>query len=117
MAFEKGKSGNPDGRPTADRLVHPKSVSGSAIREQEFKQIIRRMKPLTKKAITRLEKLIDDDGTTESTRMRAIAFVIKEYELLINEVYKPETGAGSEDDDREKEERKPATIVSFKVLK
>ena len=42
MPFVKGKSGNIYGRPTADKLVNPKSVSGNELREQEFKQILRR---------------------------------------------------------------------------
>lgn len=114
MPFHKGKSGNPDGRPTADRLVTPKSVSGNDLREQEFKQILRRLKPLTKKAMTKLENLLDDEKTTENTKMRAIAFIIKEYELLMNEVYKP---INSKDDDVDKDELNLAPLVSLKVLK
>ena len=114
MPFVKGKSGNISGRPTADKLVNPKSVSGNELREQEFKQILRRLKPLTKKALTKLEVLIDDEATTENTRMRAIAFVLKEYELLMNEVYKPENG-GSISDDEDQEDKPLAPIISFNV--
>ena len=114
MPFVKGKSGNPQGRGSGKDLVNPKSVSGNELREQEFKQILRRLKPLTKKALTKLEVLIDDEATTENTRMRAIAFVLKEYELLMNEVYKPVNGGGSSDGD-DQEDKPLAPIISFKV--
>ena len=114
MPFAKGKSGNPQGRGSGKDLVNPKSVSGNELREQEFKQILRRLKPLTKKALTKLEVLIDDEATTENTRMRAIAFVLKEYELLMNEVYKPVNG-GSISDGDDQEDKPLAPIISFKV--
>ena len=116
MAFVKGKSGNPQGRGSGKDLVNPKSVSGNELREQEFKQILRRLKPLTKKALTKLEVLIDDEATTENTRMRAIAFVLKEYELLMNEVYKPVNASGNSDGD-DQEDKPLAPIISFKVQK
>lgn len=114
MPFIKGQSGNIHGRPNGKGLVNPKSVSGNDLREQEFKQILRRLKPLTKKAMTKLEHLLDDEKTTENTKMRAIAFIIKEYELLMNEVYKP---INSKDDDVDKDELNLAPLVSLKVLK
>lgn len=113
MPFVKGKSGNPQGRGSGKDLVNPKSVSGNELREQEFKQILRRLKPLTKKALTKLEVLIDDEATTENTRMRAIAFVLKEYELLMNEVYKPVNGGNSDSDDQD--DKPLAPIISFNV--
>ena len=115
MPFVKGKSGNPQGRGSGKDLVNPKSVSGNELREQEFKQILRRLKPLTKKALTKLEVLIDDEATTENTRMRAIAFVLKEYELLMNEVYKPVNTSGISDGD-DQEDKPLSPIISFKVV-
>ena len=113
MPFVKGDENiNRHGRPQAKDLVNPKSVSGNELREQEFKQILRRLKPLTKKALTKLEVLIDDEATTENTRMRAIAFVLKEYELLMNEVYKPINSSAEVADGKEET---LAPIISFKV--
>lgn len=114
MPFVKGQSGNIHGRPNGKDLVNPKSVSGNDLREQEFKQILRRLKPLTKKAMTHLEKLLDDPNTTENTKMRAIAFIIKEYELLMTEVYPSENG---KEDNVDKDELNLAPLVSLKVLK
>jgi len=116
MPFPKGQSGNPDGRPTADRLVNPKSVSGVQLRDAEFKQILRRLKPLTKKAMLKLENLLDADSTSEATKMKAIAFILKEYEILMNEVYKPENTRNN-DDDVDRDELEPAPIVSLRVVK
>lgn len=112
MPFVRGKSGNPHGRPTADKLINPKSVSGNVLREKEFKQILRRLKPLTGKAIIKLQDLIEADGTTENTRMRAIAFVLTEYEKLMNEVYKPVKGENFDEDDDEED----TPVVSLRVL-
>jgi len=114
MPFIKGQSGNPEGRPSGDRLVNPKSISGNELRIQDFKQMLRRLKPLNKKALTWIERMLDDDNTTEQTRMRLIALILKEYQTLMNEVYKPEK---LENEDVDKDELDLAPIVQFTVQK
>lgn len=115
MPFEKGQSGNPNGRPKAEDLVNPKSVRGSDLRDQEFKMILRKLKPLNRKAINRLHTILDDEGATEATKMKAIAFVLGMYKDLMNDVYGREKGSGV-DAEVDEDELKPAPIVSFKVL-
>lgn len=40
----KEKSGNISGRPTADKLVNPKSISGNELRIQDFKADAKKIK-------------------------------------------------------------------------
>ena len=58
MAFQKGdKNINRAGRPNAKSLVNPKSLTGTEYREKEFKQILRRLKPLNGKALRKLDEM------------------------------------------------------------
>ena len=115
MPFCKGDENiNRKGRGLAKDLVNPKSISGNELRIQDFKQMLRRLKPLNKKALTWIEKMLDDENTTEQTRMRLIALILKEYQTLMNEVYKPEKLEGN---DVDKDELDLAPIVQFTVQK
>jgi len=115
MPFVKGKSGNPQGRGSGKDLVNPKSVSGNELREQEFKQILRRLKPLVAKAIIQAEKILESESSSEQSRMRAFALNMTEYPKLLNDLYK-ETSNGKQDNGVYKDELENAQIVSFTVL-
>jgi len=112
MPFEKGKSGNPNGRPNAKDLVNPKSLSGTEYREKEFKQILRRLKPLNNKALKVFTDMLEDEKTTEATKVKVAVFIMKTYQDMMDDLYKPVNTSAEVADDKEEV---LAPIISFKV--
>ena len=113
VAFQKGDPNiNRHGRPQAKDLVNPKSLTGTEYREKEFKQILRRLKPLNGKALRKLDEMIDDESTTEASRLKAIVFIMKTYQDMMDDLYKP---INNNTDIVEDKEESLAPIISFKV--
>lgn len=113
MPFEKGDSNiNRKGRPNANDLVNPKSLSGTEYREKEFKQILRRLKPLNGKALRKLDEMIDAESTTEASRVKVLLFIVKSYQDLMNDLYKQTNSNAEVGEDKEDS---LAPIISFKV--
>ena len=113
MPFVKGKSGNPKGRGTGESLVNPKSLTGTEYREKEFKQILRRLKPLNNKALKVFTDMLEDEKTTEATRVKVAVFIMKTYQDMMDDLYKPVNGGNSDGDDQD--DKPLAPIISFKV--
>ena len=113
MAFQKGDPNiNRNGRPQAKDLVNPKSLTGTEYREKEFKQILRRLKPLNNKALKVFTDMLEDEKTTEATKVKVAVFIMKTYQDMMDDLYKPVNSSAEVVDDKEET---LAPIISFKV--
>ena len=115
MPFVKGDENiNRQGRPQAKDLVNPKSLTGTEYREKEFKQILRRLKPLNNKALKVFTDMLEDEKTTEATKVKVAVFIMKTYQDMMDDLYKP-VNASAKSDDEDQDDKPLAPIISFKV--
>ena len=103
---------NRKGRPNGKDLVNPKSLTGTVYREKEFKQILRRLKPLNNKALKVFTDMLEDEKTTEATKVKVAVFIMKTYQDMMDDLYKPVNASAEVADDKEET---LAPIISFKV--
>lgn len=115
MPFVKGDANiNLRGRPQAKDLVNPKSLTGGEYREKEFKQILRRLKPLNNKALKVFTDMLEDEKTTEATKVKVAVFIMKTYQDMMDDLYKT-VNASDSSDDNDQDDKPLAPIISFKV--
>ena len=104
---------NRKGRGTGESLVNPKSLTGTEYREKEFKQILRRLKPLNNKALKVFTDMLESESTTEATKVKVAVFIMKTYQDMMDDLYKPVNGGNSDSDDQD--DKPLAPIISFNV--
>lgn len=106
MPFKPGKSGNPNGRPknTPNDPLNPRSLKDEAIKDKEFQQIMRRLKPISKKALEKLDVMLDCESTTDAARMKAIVFAVGLYREMVDDFY---TQVVEEPETEEEDDHKP----------
>ena len=105
---------NRKGRGNGESLVNPKSLTGTEYREKEFKQILRRLKPLNNKALKVFTDMLEDEKTTEATKVKVAVFIMKTYQDMMDDLYKPVNASGKSDDE-DQDDKPLAPIISFKV--
>ena len=105
---------NRKGRGTGESLINPKSLSNAENREIDMRKTLRKLKPLNNKAISVLAKLLDDESTTEATKVKISVFIMKVYQEMMDDLDKPINNKASEDSDDEEFDNTPT--VSFKVI-
>ena len=94
-------SRNTKGRPKNDDSVEKKKVSRREARSKELLVLARKLRPHISAAIGETIKILSKDGTADTTRLKAAAFLVTEYHKLIQDVYE------GEDNDDEIQEVQP----------
>lgn len=115
MPFVKGVSGNPQGRARANEKFHErKEQTPKEIKDKEFKQILRRLKPLNTKAISKFEEMLTADSTSEAGRIKVAAFILKTYTDLMNDVYTTDSKNNNNNNEEDDKPQEQGALISFK---
>lgn len=84
MAFVKGLSGNPRGRPVTKDAEKP---TNRILRNKSLLEMVRKFKPIQAKAIAAAVKILDDKDASESGKLRSAALLIQTYKELVKDLY------------------------------
>ena len=84
MAFVKGQSGNPMGRP---RVKDIEKLTNRSLREKALLELIRKFRPLQTKAIQAAVNILDNKESADQNKLKSAALIISTYKSLLTEVY------------------------------
>ena len=84
MAFVKGVSGNPSGRPL---VVDKDKPTNRSNRQRELMSLVRKLKPIQTKAIQAAVNILDDKTASENGKLRSAALIIQTYKDLVKDLY------------------------------
>lgn len=82
-----GVSGNPLGRP---KTVELPSMTNKELREKEFVQLLRKLRPHQSKAIMAAVAILDNKEAGDANKLRASAMLIGFYKDILKEAYAKE---------------------------
>lgn len=109
MAFVKGQSGNPNGRPKKDPF---EKKTNRQIREEELLSLCRKFKPLQTKAIQAAVKILDDSEASDQNKLKASALIIATYKQLLESTF----DYRYDDEAAEEVQQQNAPVFSLKVV-
>ncbi len=112
MAFVKGKSGNPAGRPKRDKLLD--KPTNRELKERELIMLLRKIKPHVADAIVQAAKILKNEEATHQNQLKAAAMLLENYRRLSLDLYGGEDVADEEG--TEVQQNNPATVFSLKVI-
>jgi len=84
MAFVKGVSGCPTGRPPKDKT---KIKTNRELRQDEMLSFVRKFKPHLAKAVQTSVRVIENDESSDQNKPKAAALIISTYNGLIKDLY------------------------------
>ena len=89
MPFVPGKSGNPNGRPSKDKVAArtASDKTNRELRERALLELARKFKPSVAPAMKTIMQIMGDEKASESGKLKAAALTIQTYKTLITDLY------------------------------
>lgn len=112
MAFVKGKSGNPAGRPRRDQLLD--KPTNRELKERELVMLLRKIKPHVADAIVQAAKILKNEEASHQNQLKAAAMLLENYRRLSLDLYGDDDVADEEG--TEVQQNNPAPVFSLKVI-
>jgi hypothetical protein len=112
MAFVKGKSGNPAGRPKRDNLLD--KPTNRDLKERELIMLLRKIKPMIADAIATSAKIMKNEEASHQNQLKAATILLDNYRRLVLDVYDVEEA--QDEEGTEIQQQNPAPVFSLKVI-
>jgi hypothetical protein len=89
MPFVPGKSGNPNGRPSRDKIADRahSDETNRKLREKALIELARKFKPSLVPAMKTINRIMMDDKSSEGGQLKAAALIIQTYNSLVKDLY------------------------------
>ncbi len=111
MAFEKGKSGNPNGRPRKDSVTD--KPTNRELKERELVMLLRKIKPHVAEAIMQAAAIMKNEEASHQNQLKAATILLDNYRRLTLDMYDGEEQA---DEAGVEVQQNNAAIFSLKVV-
>jgi hypothetical protein len=89
--FEKGKSGNPNGRPRRDSIVD--KPTNRELKERELVMLLRKIKPHVAEAIMQAAAIMKNAEASHQNQLKAATILLDNYRRLTLDMYDGEDQA------------------------
>ena len=108
--FEKGKSGNPKGRPKREDSLN--KTSNRELKNRELLMLLRKIKPHVADAIMQSAKIMKNADAAHASQLKAASILLEHYRRLTLDLY----DGADPDEEGEEIQQQNAPVFSLRVL-